>query len=313
MVAACSGSPAYKAPLTASGNIQLPPDTAGQPSIDLLRLDPKAGRLYVPHGSSGTLELIDLKTGKLIGSIHGLTEVLAVATTPDPGIVFTSNGDGTVAVVDVVAMKTLHRIQVSGSPDAIEYDPGRDQIVESLGSARELAFIDRSTLNVTTIGLPGVPELMALNSTSGTMFLAIHDLNEVVVLDLATRQITKTYKGCGIDSPTGLAYDPDQGRLFVADSLIGQLSILDVVLDKCLGSVDIGKGADQIAYNPHTHHVYTADGGSGYVSVVDSVTMKPVGVVGTAPGASTLAADPTTDKVYVAVKKSGFIAVFHDP
>jgi DNA-binding beta-propeller fold protein YncE len=127
----------------------------------------------------------------------------------------------------------------------------------------------------------------------------------------SSRSIVKTYKGCDIKAPTGLALDPQRGLLFVAGT--AQLNIVDIVIERCLGVVDIGHGTDQIGFNPNTHHVYTADGGSKYMSVIDSATLKPLGVVGTGPSAATMAVDPNTNTVYVAVKRAGIIGVYHDP
>jgi DNA-binding beta-propeller fold protein YncE len=162
-----------------------------------------------------------------------------------------------------------------------------------------------------TLDVPGKPELMAVNETAGVVYLAINDKNSVIAIDPVSRSITKTLKGCDIKGPTGIAFDADQGLLFVASS--PQLIIVDVVIEQCKGVVDIGKGTDQIAFNPHTHHVYTANGGTKDISVVDSISLKPLGVAGTGRGAGTMAIDPTTDMVYVMAARSGIVGVYHDP
>jgi DNA-binding beta-propeller fold protein YncE len=152
---------------------------------------------------------------------------------------------------------------------------------------------------------------MDVDDRTGVVYLAIHDLSEVAVIDPVGRAVVKTYKGCDINRPTGVAYDADENLLFVANS--GELSVIDVLIDQCRGAVDIGHGTDQIAYNPHRHHVYTANGSSRNVSVVDSVSLKPLGVAGTGVEAATMAVDPTTDLVYVMVARAGIVAIYHDP
>jgi len=300
-----------KPPLTAVANIQLPKET-GKPTFDLLTLDSRNERLYVAHSSVGTLEVIDLRTRKLAGRLAGLAEIKGIALTADPNVVMTSQAVGNVAVVDVAALKVLKDLDVGGSPDAIEYDPIHDVVLVALSSDKKVAFIDGKTQTVLgTMSLPGSPELMTVDPKTGTVYLAIHDMNEVVLIDTPSRSVSTTFKGCDIKSPTGLAYDPQQGLLFVANS--GELSIIDALIEQCRGTIDIGRGTDQIAFNPHTHHVYTADGGSKYLSVVDTVRLMPLGVVGTGPQAATLAMDPTTDLVYVMVAHAGIVAIYHDP
>jgi len=298
-------------PLTDLGNIQLPKEH-DKPAYDLLTVDSRNSRLYVAHSSADILEIIDTKTRAPVGRVTGLTSIKGVALTSDPNIVVTSDADGSAAIVDVSALKVLKKFDLGGSPDAIEYDPVHDVVLVSLSSDKKVAFIDPKTQTVLgTMPLPGSPELMTVDLQTGTVYLAIHDLNEVVLIDTPSRSITTTLKGCDIKAPTGLAYDPDQGLLFVASS--AELSIIDVVISQCRGAVDIGHGTDQITFNPHKHHVYTADGGSRYVSVVDTISLKPLGVVGTGPEAATIATDPTTDLVFVMIARAGIVAVYHDP
>lgn len=300
-----------KPPLTSLGNIQLPKET-GSPSFDLLTMDPRSGRLYVPHSSVATLEVVDVRARKLEGRVSNLPGIKAVALTSDPNIVYTSLATG-IGIVDVGGLKLSKTLTITGTPDAIQYDRAHDVILVGLSGAKaEVAFIDPKSQTVTgTLEVPGKPELMAINETAAVVYLAINDKNEVVAIDPVSRSITKTFKGCDIKGPTGVAFDPDLGLLFVASS--PQLCVVDVVIEQCRGVVDIGKGTDQIAFNPHTHHVYTANGGTKDVSVVDSHTLKPLGVAGSGRGAGTMAIDPTTDMVYVMAARSGIVGVYHDP
>src|SRR5207247_9449514 len=189
-----------------------------------------------------------------------------------------------VAVGHVPRLKVVKRRSGGRSPDAIEYDPAHDVILVALAADKKVAFIDPTTqVVVGTMALPGAPELMDINEKAGVVYLAIHDLSEVVVIDPITRSIVKTLKGCDISKPTGVAYDPDQNLLFVASS--GALSVIEVLIEQCRGVIDIGHGTDQIALNQHLHHVYTADASSKHVSFIDTVSLKPLGVTVTGPGA----------------------------
>jgi DNA-binding beta-propeller fold protein YncE len=311
LLAACDPAAAYHQPLTPEGNITLPTDV-GQPGYDLLALDSRVGKLYVAHSSRAAMDVVDLRTKSYAGSVQGLVGIKDIAVTNDPNIVFTSDADGNVAVVDVPHLKVLKMINLGGSPDSIAFDPVHNVVSVTLSSDKQVALIDAAAEKLLSkIPIPGDPELTTVDPDSGMFYQAIHDKDEVVVIDPVSRSITKTYKGCDIKLPTGMAFDPDRSYLFVAGN--ANLSIIDTVLDRCLGGVFIGHGTDQIAFNAHTHHVYTADGSSKYVSVVDSASLKPLGTSGTGRSASSIAVDPTTDMVYVLVKPAGLIAVYHDP
>ncbi len=315
-LSACESNP-LRLPLTFQRNIQLPAEASGLPAIDLLTLDSSAGRLYVPHGSADTLAIIDVKSAKIIGSVPNLPGIKATALSSDPNVIFTANGkDGSVSVVDVKALKILATIPLGTGADALDYDPVHSLVVVSINGT-SLGFIDEKTRKKTgELKLPGKPELMAIDRQQGRVFQAINDKDEVLLIDPVTRSVLKTYKGCDIKSPTGVVFDPDQQRLFVANAITrtaNVMSVVDVLLDKCLGTVDIDHGPDQAAFNSHLHHVYVANASSNNVAVVDSVTLKPLGVIGTGKQAATLAADPLTDTVWVAVARAGIIAEFHDP
>ena len=312
---ACAQSP-LKLPLTFQHNIQLPRDS-GPPAIDLLTVDSRNHRLYVPHGSNNAMDIVDTSSEKYIGSVLDLPGIKGIALSADPNIVFTSNGsDGSVSIVDVSAMKILGNIKLGTSADAIAYDPVDGIVIVSI-EGDTLAFIDEKTRKEAgKLPLGGKPELMAVNPQNGQVYLAINDKDRVVLVDPVSRSILKTYKGCDIKSPTGLVFDPDQQRLFVANAIphsANVVSVVDVLLDRCLGSVDIDHSPDQATFNGHLHHMYTANAGSNNVSVIDTVSLKPLGVIGTGRQAGTIAADASSDLIFVAVARAGLIAIYHDP
>jgi len=311
LVAACTNGNAITLPLSDRGNVQLPADTT-KPLFDLLTFDGRRNLLYVAHTSNNSIDIVDTQARKVLGSIPGLAAVKQVALTSDPNVVFASaSGSGEVALVDTKAMKVLARTSVNGSPDSIDYDSAHDAAVVASAGAKELSIIDRTTHKVTaTVKLPGTPDLLTVDAKGGRVFVSINDKDEVAEVDLASLQVTEL-RGCDIKAPTGIAYDSDQGRLFVADRAL--VSVIDVVIDKCLGSVDIGNGVDQITLNPHKHHLYTANGGSRNLSVIDSISLQPLGEIGTGPSGDGVATDPATDLVYVIVGRAGIIAVYHDP
>ena len=311
-LSACGIDPPHE-PLTAMMNIQLPRDQARQPALDLLRFDHRLDRLYVPHTSNNSLDIVDVKTNRVVGTVLHLASVKAVALTPDPSIIFTSDAtDGTVSVVNVPELKIVQTVTVGGEPDAIEYDPVHDLVAVSLGKGNQVALVDRQSYQVLgKVDLPGQPELTDIDTTSGLLYIAIHSLDEVQVIDLGARQAVKTYKGCDISGPVGVAYDADLGRLFIANHI--DVSVIDTVLDKCLGTVDISRGTDQLAINSHLHHLYTASGGSKNLSVIDEVSLKHLGFQGSGPTAVGVTADPSTDRVYVAIGRPGIVGVYHDP
>lgn len=311
-LASCSPSRPLPHPLTPTVNVQLPKE-AHTPVIDLATFDTRSHHLYLAHVSNGSVDIIDTASERYIGSIDGTTDVKAIALSADPNIIYTSDGaTQKVGKADVAQRKLIKEIAVGGSPDGIAYDPVRNLVLASLANTTSLAVIDAKTDTLkATIPLDGTPELSVPDPKTGNLFQVINTQNSVVEIDTSSNQILTTYKGCDLNAPKGIVYDADQGRLFVANK--GTLSIIDLLIDKCMGSVDVGSGADQVAFDPTRHHVYVANSGSRTLSVIDSNTFKPLGEVGTGPGAGNVAVDPATGKVYVTIGRAGIVAVYHDP
>jgi DNA-binding beta-propeller fold protein YncE len=319
-LASCSASDPLPKPLTALADITLPKDQGRAPAFDLITLDPRNGHLYIAHLSKSEMDVVDVRKRKFVGAVDGTTDIKGVALSSDPNIVFTSDGaTQSVGVVDVAKLKLIKEIPVGGAPDAIVYDSSHDLVFASLSNIKSLAVIDGKTYKVkANISLPGSPELSTVFTQGGQLFQSINDLSEVIQVDIATQQLTTTYKGCDLNGPKGLAYDTNQGRLFVANSPVTKagsptVSIIDVLLDRCLGTVDIGSVPDQVAINESLHHLYVASEGSRNLSVIDTNSFAPLGTVGTGPAANSVAADPTTNEVYVVVGRAGTVAVYHDP
>jgi DNA-binding beta-propeller fold protein YncE len=317
---ACSSSDPLRHPLTPLAEIELPKDTGRAPAFDLITYDSRNRYLYIAHLSRNQVDIVDVKARKFLGSVPGANDVKGIALSADPNIVFASEGaPQSIGVIDVKKMAITKEIPLGGSPDAIIYDPGHDLVFASLANIESLAVVDAKTYAVkANIALPGAPELSALDVKGGRLFQAINDQDEVVAIDIATQQLTTTYKGCDLNGPKGVAFDPDQGHLFVANSPVTTagspvVSIIDVLLDRCLGTVDIGAGPDQAAYNPTLHHLYVASQSSRNLSVIDGHSFQPLGTVGTGPAANSVEVDPTTNEVFSVVGRAGTVTIYHDP
>jgi YVTN family beta-propeller protein len=68
------------------------PNVAGR--IDHMALDSQGGRLFVAALGNNTVEVIDLKAGKVTDEIQGLKEPQGVAYVPEDNKLLVTNGDG---------------------------------------------------------------------------------------------------------------------------------------------------------------------------------------------------------------------------
>jgi DNA-binding beta-propeller fold protein YncE len=311
LLVGCGGGPAIHEPLSFAGNIPLPRDVGTPPALDLLDADPQTSRLYVSHTSQNSLQIFE--SGKLRLTVPGLPGIRASAFISGSQLVFTSDAaESAVGVVDVSTGTLLRRIPVEASPDAIQYDPIGKLVAVSLPSLKRIALIDPASRTVVgLVDLPGTPELLTADPNRSRLFVAINDKDEVAVVYPDRRSLGPLYRGCDIKTPTGLAYDPRQSRLFVASA--SAVNVVDVLMERCLGTIDSGHSVDQIAIDIDSHHLYVPSASSGNLSVIDVGSLKAVGVVRVAPAVKGIAVDSVAHRVFVGVPRAGLIAVYHDP
>ena len=128
----------------------------GNGGWDYLTVDESASRLYVSHGNE--MNVIDLTTNKLVGTIPDTKGVHGIALAQDLGKGFISNGrDTSVTVIDLKTLKFIVKVKVTGNnPDAILYDPFSHKVFTFNGRSSNSTVIDARTNKVIgTIKLSG--------------------------------------------------------------------------------------------------------------------------------------------------------------
>ena len=92
--------------------------------LDHLALDAKRERLFLANTANGTLDIVDLKAGKLLKQVPGQTGIQGIAYASDLDRVFVGLGGGGLCnVFSGGEYKPLKTIKLSGDADNTRYDP----------------------------------------------------------------------------------------------------------------------------------------------------------------------------------------------
>jgi YVTN family beta-propeller protein len=270
---------------------------------DYLLADPSFHLLYLTHGTR--VEVIDTKTGKPVGAITGLKGTHGVALDPDGKFGYISDGGANAVIVfDRKTFATLASIPAGTNPDGIAYEPVTKTVWAFNGRSKNATVIDtRSRTVVATIALPGKPEFPQADG-KGHVFDNIEDKNSIVRLDASTNTLTDTFPVAGCDSPSGLAMDRENSRLFaVCDNK--KMGVVDANTGKELALVNIGDGPDAAGYDSE-HQLAFSSNGEGTLTVVDARDgYKPIQTLPTQKGARTMTYDSATDRVYLVTAQYG--------
>src|SRR2546429_7612158 len=102
--------------------------------IDHMDVDVKGKRLFVAGLENGSLEVVDLQTGKWSKSIPGFKKTQGVAYVPSLNKVFVASGDdGMLRVFRGDTLDLLDAIKLDLGPNRVAYDPHRKLLYVGYG------------------------------------------------------------------------------------------------------------------------------------------------------------------------------------
>ena len=267
---------------------------------DYLTVDKPSQRLFISH--STCVDVIDLKTEKLIGQIPNTTGVHGIACVPalNKGFITAGRLDS-VIVFDLKTLKVLDKVITGKNPDAILYDAYSNRIFTFNGRGHSVTAIDAKTNRVVgTLPVSGKPEAAVTNG-KGKIFCNIEDKSTVVKFDALTLKIDAEWPLEPGKEPSGLDFDIKNNRLFSACSDSKQIVIMDAASGKIIATLPMGEGCDGIIFIPKDHNAISSNG-EGTLTVVhqDSPNdYKVVQTLATRKSARTITYDETTKRIYL--------------
>jgi DNA-binding beta-propeller fold protein YncE len=277
----------------------------GEGGWDYLTADSQNRRLYVSHGTK--VDVINLDTGAIVGKIPNTNGVHGIAIADNLHRGFISDGrDNQVTIFNLKTLAVISTVKAGTNPDAILYDPFSQRVFAFNGRSKDMTAIEAGTGKIAgTVPLGGKPEFAATDS-QGNVYVNIEDKSELVHLDPKTLTIKDRWPLAPCESPSGLAIDPKNQRLFpVCDNKI--MAVVDAGRGKVIATVPIGEGPDAAAFDPEKELVFSSNG-EGTLTVVQQETPNTYRVaqtVTTQRGARTMAIDLKTHKVYLSDAEFG--------
>lgn len=275
----------------------------GDGGNDYVFIDQVNHHLYASHGTA--VNVVDLESGKIIGTIDGMKGVHGIAIVNELNRGFISDGKANAVVAfDIKTLKVIKTIPVNGKgPDGIIYDPFSKRIFTFEGDSNSAAVVDPDGLKQAgTVSLGGAPEF-GVSDGKGLIYNNLEDKSRLAVIDIKTLKVVKSYPLDPCGSPTGLAIDKANHRLFTVCRENKGMSVIDIATGKVVQTLPIGTGVDAVVYD-EANKLVIASNGDGTASVfkqnsADSYTA--VQTITTQYHAKTMALDAATHKIYFPV------------
>lgn len=272
--------------------------------LDHLELDAKGQRLFVANKPNNTLDIIDLKAGKMVKQIASQQGIQGIAYAPDLDRIFAAlSTDGYCNVFDGKKYEMIKTIKFKDDADNVRYKASTNKVYVAHADT-SLAVVNAKTYKVEKdIKLPSTPEGFELETKRPRLYINCPP-NNLVVIDTEKNEIIgKPYvlkKGEG-NHP--VAIDEANHRLYIGCRKPAVVVVVDSETGKEISTVDIPGEIDDLFLDAKRKQLYAACG-EGFIAVlqvVDADNVKPLAKIATAKDARTCYFDAEASRIYLAV------------
>jgi DNA-binding beta-propeller fold protein YncE len=278
----------------------------GEGGWDYLRVDPTSERLYVSHGTR--VEVVDLKTRQLIGTIPDTPGVHGIEVVPGTNRGYITCGrTNTCVVFDVNTLKPIGApIPTGPKPDALLYDAYSGRVFIFSNDGGKSTVLDAKTGTVVGTAELGGDVEEGVSDGHGTIFVNIENKSEIVAFDAKTLAVRHHYPLAPGQEPTGLAFDARTNRLF-SGCANAKLVVTDSKTGRQIAVLPTAQGTDGAGFDPGTGNIITSNG-SGTFTVMHEAAPGKFSVIANVPtarGARTMSLNPRTGHLFTVTADYG--------
>jgi YVTN family beta-propeller protein len=290
-------------PLQLEKTIPLP-NVAGR--IDHLAFDVENQRLFVAALGNNTVEVVDIKSGKVTRTISGLAEPQGVLYEPGKHLWIANGADGTVRIFDAQTFQPLRSIALGDDADNIRGDAAAQRIYVGYGSGGLAAF-DVEGNKVADIKLDAHPESFQLEKNGSRIFVNLPNSKKIAVVDRGKSAALASWATADAASNFPMALDEADNRLFIVCRRPAVLLVLDTKSGAVVAKLPTVGDSDDLFYDAKRKRIY-ASGGEGEIFVYqqqDPDHYSKIAQIETVKGARTSLFVPESGRLFLAVRREG--------
>jgi DNA-binding beta-propeller fold protein YncE len=254
------------------------------------------------------LEVVDLKNGKVTGSIRGLDEPQGVVYIEKHQEVLIANGGtGECGFYNALTLKKTGSIKLADDADDVRYDAETDRIYVGYGSGG-IAIIDAANhKQVGDIALPAHPESFQPDAKANKLWVNLPGSGMVGIVDLKQLKLTAKWSKLLPRANFPMAYDKAQHRIIVGYRAPAKLIVYDSETGKELFSAPMVGDVDDLYWDAKNKSIYIS-GGGGAVNIfkqTSDTTYQKIADIKTRNGARTSLLVPEWGLFLIAARADG--------
>jgi DNA-binding beta-propeller fold protein YncE len=273
--------------------------------LDHLAVDARRGRLFVANTANDSLDVVDLKAGRLLKQIPGQGRIRGIDYSPEVDRVFVGNGTGGVSnTFDAESYELRRSVPLGGDADNVRYDPrtGRLYVVHA---DTELCVIDTRDFTLRSpIALPRNLGAFKLEKGRPRMYVNAKE-GQVVLIDTEKDEVLDKFAVAPFGGNAAVAIDEPNHRLFVGCRTNPALVVMDSDTGRIVASVPIPGDVDDLSFDPARRRIY-ASCGVGSIAVIaqqDADHYESLATITTVKRARTSVFNPEDGCLYLAVPR----------
>jgi len=275
--------------------------------IDHLALDAARNRLFVAALGNGSVEAVDLDSGRTTGRIGGLREPQGLGYVPGLDLLaVATGGDGMLRFYRAADLSPVGALKLGDDADDVRFALGAEGQAGELvvGYGQALAIVDpvRRSL-VRSIPLPAHPE--GFEVSGARAYVNLPGANGIGVYDLGSgRELARWPNPAAFNFP--LALDPGAGLVASVYRLPGRVALFDIRTGRVVQQLKACGDADDAFFDPPRGRLYVVCG-QGEVRVFQrrAGAWANEGGIPTRPGARTGLFDAGRGRLLVAERAAG--------
>ena len=159
---------------------------------------------------------------------------------------------------------------------------------------------------VTTVNVGAYPSGIAVNPSTGNVYVTDNGNKNVSVIDATNKVATTIHVGNG---PMGVAVNPSTGDVYVVNNNDNTVSVISGSTGKIVDTIPVGNAPEGVAVDNSTNTVYVVNSNDNTVSVISGSTNRVIATINVGNGPMGVGVNPSTNKVYVADNMDGNVSV----
>jgi DNA-binding beta-propeller fold protein YncE len=279
------------------------PNVAGR--IDHMAVDVSGQRLFIAALGNNSVEVVDLRAGKLGRTLGGFQEPQGVAWIPDRGELFVaSGGDKMCHVLDGSSFAATALSGKIDDADNVRYDAGAHRVYVGCGQGALRVLDTKNWSAVGAVPLSAHPESFQLETRGPRLFVNVPGVQQVEVVDRSKLRVIASWPLMNSQANFPMVLDEERRRAFVGCRRPPTMVVFDLDSGKEVTTIPVDGDADDVFLDAKRQRIYISCG-AGILDVIDSTSFKLLDQIATASGARTSLFVPELDHLYLAVPHRG--------